>query len=637
MNVADEELQDKALDRRLLRRLLGYLWPYRGQVALAVVVALLGTGVLVAMPYLTKEAIDKGIVRHDVARLDKVVMWYVGLLIGGFVIGYLETQIMQRVGQAIMLDLRTELFRHLQRLPVSYFDRNPVGRVMTRVTNDIDTLNELFTSGMVSLVGDLFEMTGILIMMVNLNAELLGVAFSVLPLIAIATLTMRTLMRRTFREVRVRLARMNAYLNENLGGMGTVQLLGRERRNHAGFRDLNAAHRDANLDSVFQYALFFPLLDLLGALSVSLIIWYGGRQVGWSSITLGVLVAFIQYTQRFFRPVSDLGEKYGIVLQSMASAERVFQLLDTPADPGAAASTPPAPGGANGAATAHAPAPFRPEAPLTGRIEFDHVWFAYLGEDWVLRDVSLTIAPGERVALVGATGSGKTTLANLLFRFYEPQRGVIRVDGRDLREWDVRALRRRMGLVLQDVFLFSGTIASNLRLGAPRASAERLAEAAREAHAWPVIERLPGGLEAPVRERGAGLSSGERQLLAFARALAHDPDVLVLDEATASVDPHTEERLQEALRRLLRGRTSMVIAHRLSTIQDVDRIVVLHHGQVRESGTHAELMARHGIYERLYQLQLLGGTRRAAGEPERGGWDEFAASRIRVDTRGDAS
>jgi len=297
---ADEELQDKALDRRILRRLLGYLRPYRGQVLWAVVVALLGTGLLVAGPYLTKEAIDKGIRHHDLARLDKVALWYVGVLVLGFVVGYLETQIMQRVGQSIMLDLRTELFRHLQRLPISYFDRNPVGRVMTRVTNDVDTLNELFTSGLVSLVGDLFEMTGILIMMIKLNAELLGVAFSVLPLIAIVTLTMRTLMRRTFREVRIRLARMNVFLNENLTGMTTVQSLNRERRNHEGFRRLNAAHRDANMQSVLQYALFFPLLDLLGALSVSLIIWYGGRQVMWSGITLGTLVAFILYTQRFF-------------------------------------------------------------------------------------------------------------------------------------------------------------------------------------------------------------------------------------------------------------------------------------------------------------------------------------------------
>ena len=651
MNAADEELHDRALDRRLLRRLLGYLRPYRAQVALALGVAVIETLVQLAGPYLTKEAIDKGIRTHDLARLDKVALWYIGVLVVGFGIGYLETQIMQRVGQRIMLDLRTALFRHLQRLPVSYFDRNPVGRLMTRVTNDVDTLNELFTSGLVALVGDFLVLIGIVIAMVQLNAELLGVAFSVLPLIAIVTLTFRSQMRRTFREVRVRIARMNAFLNENLTGMSTVQVLNRERRNYKQFREINASHRDANLETVFYNAMFFPLLELIGALAVSLIVWYGGRQVMWTGITLGTLVAFIQYTQRFFRPISDLSEKYGILQQAMASAERVFQLLDTPVDDSAEAlglaptatpvgAKPPTatlagPNTANtNSESGDTPAPaVLPR--LQGRIEFDHVWFAYQGEHWVLQDVTLTLEPGEKLALVGATGSGKTTLANLLFRFYQPQRGVIRVDGVDLREWDVRALRRRLGLVLQDVFLFSGTVESNLRLGAPEATRERLIEAAREVHASAFIERLPGGYDAVVRERGAGFSSGQKQLIAFARALASDPDILVLDEATASVDTQTEELIQRALRRLLANRTSLVIAHRLSTIQDVDRIVVLHHGRVRENGTHAELIAQHGIYERLYQLQLLGGgerARRLAARSETPSFDQLAGP---VDTRGD--
>ena len=601
-----EEALGRGYDHRLMRRLMTYLRPYRPEVALAIVVVLLDALVGLAGPYLTKEAIDNGIRHRDSVHLDQVAVLYLIVLVVGFGLGYLQNQIMQRVGQSIMLDLRLGLFRHLQRLPVAFFDRNPVGRLMTRVTNDVDVLNELFTAGVVAAIGDLFALIGIVIAMCSLNAELLAVAFSVIPLIVFVTLVFRFKVRRSFREIRTRLARMNAFLNENLTGMGTVQLLNRERRNSEAFDRVNGDHRDANLQAVFYHALFFPLLELVGAIAVSLIVWYGGRQVMWTGITLGTLVAFIQYTQRFFRPISDLSEKYNILQQAMASAERIFGLLDTPIDPALEPARPALSVDGVDGDGASRPRPAPAGSILRGEVVFDDVSFAYRDEHWVLHDVSLRVAPGERIALVGATGSGKTTLTNLLMRFYDPQRGDIAIDGRSLRTWDVRELREQIGIVLQDVFLFSGTIESNLRLGARGLSREALERASREVHADEFIQRLPGGYDAAVVERGATLSAGQRQLLAFARALARDPRILVLDEATSSVDTHTETLIQDALRRLMRQRTSIVIAHRLSTIQNVDRIVVLHHGRVREVGTHAELLARGGIYTRLYQLQYLG-------------------------------
>jgi ATP-binding cassette subfamily B protein len=621
----EEEVVGRAYDHRLMRRLLTYLKPYRWQVVGALAVVLLDAVVQLAGPYLTKEAIDHGIRAGDRVVLDRVAVLYLTVLLVGFGLGYLQTQIMQRVGQHIMYDLRLRLFEHLQRLPLSYFDRNPVGRVMTRLTNDVDVLNEMFTSGVVAIFGDVFTLIGILIAMSQLNAELLGVAFSVLPLIFIATFTFRSLVRVSFRDIRTRLARLNAFLNENLSGMGTIQVLNREPHNEQEFRTINAHYRDANLQAVRYHAIFFPIIDLVGALAVSLIVWYGGRQVMWTGITLGTLVAFIQYTQRFFRPISDMSEKYNILQSAMASSERIFELLDTPVDTAAArslgpepvagrreaeaalAATPPASAGSGDGVAASAGAA-TPGVEITrrlrGEIEFDHVWFAYLGQDWVLKDVSFRVAPGEKLAVVGSTGAGKTTLINLLLRFYEPQRGEIRVDGKPLSSLDVRSFRRHVGLVLQDVFLFSGTIGTNLSLGDPAMDRARLEWAAREVHAHPFIERLPGGYEAAVVERGATLSMGQRQLLAFARALAYDPQVLVLDEATSSVDTETESLIQDALRRLLAGRTSVIIAHRLSTLQDADRILVLHHGQVREEGSHGELLALGGIYYRLYRLQF---------------------------------
>lgn len=595
----EEEALGRAYDARLMSRLLGFLAAYKLKVALAVGFVLAGAGLQILGPYLIKIAIDGYIAHGDAAGLGRVAILFVCVLILEFVVGYYQMSIMQTVGQGIMYDLRMQLFDKLQRMSLPFFDRNPVGRLMTRITGDVDVLNELFTSAVVTIVGDIVTLLGIMIAIFLLNPELAGVTFSVLPLIVLITLWFRARVRTTYRDVRTALARMNANLQENLTGMSTAHVMNREAKQFAGFQAVNAEHRDANVRSIFYYAVFFPVIELIGALATALIVWYGGRQVMWGGLTLGGLVAFLLYAERFFRPISDMSEKYNILQSAMASSERIFNLLDAPIE-----VPPPA-------------APRRP-AEARGDIRFDGVHFAYQSGEAVLKDVSFHVAPGEKVAIVGATGSGKTTLISLLTRFYDVQQGSIKVDGVDVREWDTAALRREIGVVLQDVFLFAGTVEENLRLGEdmPR---ERLVAAAKEVHAHAFIERLPGGYGAAVVERGATFSTGEKQLLSFARALAFNPRILVLDEATSSVDTETELLIQDALHRLMQGRTSIVIAHRLSTIQDVDRIVVLHRGQIREYGTHAELLAMNGIYSRLYALQYVGqAVVGADGSPARG-------------------
>jgi ATP-binding cassette subfamily B protein len=481
-----------------------------------------------------------------------------------------------------------EVFAHLQRLSLRYFDRHPVGRLMTRVTNDVEALNEAFSSGIVTVFGDVFTLVFILAAMVKLEWRLALVTFAVLPLVAVAAFVFRGLIRKAFRDIRVRLARINAYLAEQLSGMRVTQLFGRQRHSLERFQAVNRDHLLANLRSITYYALFFPVIEVLTAVAMALILWYGGWKSLEGTITVGVVAAFLQYTRRFFRPIQDLSEKYNLLQGAMAASERIFELLDTapeirdPADP------------------LHLPTPGR------GEIEFRDVWFRYdAGGDWILRGVTFTARPGERVAIVGATGAGKSTIINLLMRFYELERGEIRLDGVPIPRVPVAELRGRIGLVLQDVFLFSEDVRRNIRLGNEEISDERVHEAARRVGFEPFVERLPQRWAQPLGERGTSLSVGERQLVSFARALAFDPLVLVLDEATSSVDSELEARIETALGELMRGRTSLVIAHRLSTVQSADEILVLHHGEIRERGTHAQLLRRGGLYARLYELQFV--------------------------------
>lgn len=587
----DDEALGKAYDARLMRRLVGYLGPYRPQVALAVTAIVAHSVLQLVPPYLTKTVIDSYIPAADLSGLGLVAAFYLITLVASFVLEYVQTWTMQVTGQQIMFDLRMDVFSHLQRLDVRFYDRNPVGRLMTRVTTDVDVLNELFTSGVVSVFGDLFTLVGIMAVLVWMDWRLALVAFSVLPLIALATQWFRVNVRESYRTVRTWIARINAFLQERITGMATVQLYRREARDFAAFDEIDRAHRDANIQSIFYYAVFYPAIELVSALAASLIIWQGGAWVMSDMLTLGSLVAFLQYSQRFFRPISDLSEKFNVLQGAMASSERIFALLDERA---AIVSGDRRPAEASGGS----------ERPGGGRIVFENVTFAYVEGEPVLRNVSFVVEPGQRVAIVGATGSGKTTIVNLLLRFYDVQQGRITVDGVDVRELELTELRRLFGLVLQDVHLFSGTIAANVRLGHAEIDDARVRRAVEAVHASAFIDRMPLGLETPVAERGASLSVGQKQLLSFARALAFDPRVLILDEATSSVDTETELLIRDALNVIMRGRTTIAIAHRLSTIQDMDRILVLHKGELRESGTHQELLAKRGIYHRLYQLQF---------------------------------
>ncbi len=649
----EEEVLGKAYDSRLMRRLLIYLRPYRWQVAIAIASIILKSFCDVLGPYLVKVAVDRYLAPvkgmssglwswlsprplHGIAQISAI---YFGLLILTFLFEFLQTYFMQWTGQKVMFDLRSQIFRHLQRMHVAFYDKNPVGRLVTRVTTDVDALNEMFTSGVVSIFEDLFVLMGILGIMLCMNWKLALITFAVLPFIVVATKFFRDKVRDSYRRIRIAVARINAYLQEHVSGMVVLQLFNRERKAYQRFSDINHSHMDAFKDAIMAYSVYYPLVDFFSAIAIACVIWFGGKDVMSGVVvksvsivfdrhallsfplalvaipaTLGVVIAFTSYAQRFFRPIMDFSEKYNILQSAMAASERIFKLLDTPVDIVSPSITK------------------KPEGP--GRIEFDHVWFAYRDmpdendgassggrasldrtaeggrphmstviPDWVLRDVSFTIEPGETVAVVGHTGAGKTTLISLLLRFYDVQKGAVRIDGVDVREMGLADLRSRFGVVLQDPFLFTGTIGGNIRLGTERILDEHVEKAAEDVNLGDFVRGLPNGFKEEVRERGSTLSTGQKQLISFARALAHEPKILILDEATSSVDTETEFKVRDALGRMVEGRTSLVIAHRLSTVQRADKIIVMHKGQVREMGTHQELLAHRGVYFKLYQLQ----------------------------------
>lgn len=624
----EEEVLGKAYDSRLMRRLLGYLRPYRWQVVIALVSIVLKAGADVLGPFLTKTAIDKYLSSdsaHNHAFLDAFLsskplvgiaqlgFTYFALLLISFGLEYTQTYLMQWTGLKVMFDLRSQIFRHLQHMHIGFYDRNPVGRLVTRVTTDVDALNEMFTSGVVAIFEDIFVLLGIVVIMLGMSwphVWLALVTFAVLPLIFWATMVFRKSVRDSYRRIRTAIARINAYLQEHVTGMVVLQLFNREKRAYRSFDKVNAQHMEAFKDAIMAYALYYPVVEILSSVAIAMVIYFGGFGVLRGAVTIGTLTAFMQYAQRFFRPIQDLSDKYNILQGAMASSERVFKLLDTPIE----ITSPALPQKAEGA----------------GRIEFDHVWFAYRkletdddshaaaravsnghGEidikaepfDWILRDVSFTIEPGETVAIVGHTGAGKTTIISLLMRFYDIQKGAIRIDGVDIRQMDLNDLRRRFGVVLQDPFLFTGTIENNIRLGTAWITDEDIETAAENVNVADFIRGLPEGFKSPVLERGSTMSTGQKQLISFARALAHNPKILILDEATSSVDTETEIRVREALTRMVEGRTSVIIAHRLSTIQRADKIIVMHKGHVREVGTHQQLLGQRGIYWKLYQLQ----------------------------------
>jgi ATP-binding cassette subfamily B multidrug efflux pump len=635
----EEEVLGKAYDSRLMKRLLVYLRPYKWQVAISLAAILIKAGADVLGPYLVAVEIDRYLAptqkpgfldsflsKDPLTGIAELAAIYVGLITLSFLLEYLQTYFMQWTGQMVMFDLRRQIFRHLQHMHIGFYDKNPVGRLVTRVTTDVDALNEMFTAGVVSLFEDVFVLAGIVAIMLCMNWKLALITFAVLPMIAYATTIFRDKVRDSYRRIRTAIARINSYLQEHVSGMVVLQLFNREERAFDKFSEVNALHMDAFKDAILAHAVYYPVVEILSSAAIASVIWFGGNHViqgvvtltaavGVSNgklmlqwvptlTTLGVLVAFIQYAQRFFRPIQDFSEKYNILQSAMASSERIFKLLDAPVEITSPTVTK------------------TPTGP--GRIEFDHVWFAYrkvpvesaelrpsrtsetpvpASEDWVLRDVSFVIEPGETVAIVGHTGAGKTTIISLLMRFYDVQKGAIKIDGVDVKDMDLGDLRRRFGVVLQDPFLFTGTIGGNIRLGTDWIQDADVEKAAEDVNLADFIRTLPGGFKEEVRERGSTLSTGQKQLISFARALAHNPKILVLDEATSSVDTETEFRVRDALNRMVEGRTSVIIAHRLSTIQRADKIIVMHKGQVREMGTHQELLSQRGIYYKLYQLQ----------------------------------
>jgi len=581
----EEEDLGKDYDRRLMGRFLGYVRPYLSLVGLAFLLMAARIGFELIGPLIFMKAVDGPLASGDTEGLLRYAGLFGIVVLGTGLFEFLYSWTTNYVGQNIILDLRMQLFTHLQRLSVAFFDRNPVGRLMVRVTSDVENLNELFTSGLVEFAADLVMLFGVVAMMFYTNAKLAALMLAFSPLILLATYLFRNVARNRYREMRTKIARLNSYLNESVNGMRTIQTFGREQACLDRFRGLNGEHRDSSIAAAFAYSVFYPGLECLFALSVALIVWVGGYAILDGGLTVGAFMAFWYYTHKFTMPIREIAEKYNILQAAMASSERVFKILDTPPDVRTHPDALPAP-------------------TLRGEVEFDDVSFSYDGKTPVLQNLSFRIEPGKSLAIVGLTGAGKSTIINLLMRFYDPVGGAVRVDGRDVREYDLASLRRHLGLVLQDVFLFAGTIEENIRLGEKSIDRARVEDSARAVNADRFISRLPKGFESNVLERGAALSTGERQLLSFARALAFDPRILVLDEATSSVDGQTERLIQDGLLRLMKGRTSLVIAHRLSTIQHADRILVLHHGKVLEEGRHAELVKLDGMYRKLYPLQF---------------------------------
>jgi ATP-binding cassette subfamily B protein len=580
----EEEAIGKTYDLQVARRLLGYLKPYVKLLIPALILTLALNLLGILQPLFTKYAINWYIVPRQTNGLTLFALVYLGVLFVRFIFSYFQAVLLNTVGQYVMFDLRREIYDKLQHQEVAYYDRNPVGRIITRLTADVDALNELLTSGVTDLLGDLVMIAAIIGVMAYLDWRLTFVTLLTVPILFAATTWFRKGARCGYDLVRTRIARIYSFLQEHFSGAQTVQIFNAEAKSVARFAEINDEHRKANIDTIFYYAVFFPLVDFIGAIGIALVIWYGGFRVSQHLLTLGDLVAFIQFSGFLFQPIRDLSDKYNVLQGAVVASYRIFKALDLPI----AINTPARP---------------LKKARAEGRIQFENVWFAYKDDDWVLKDVSFTVSPGQSVALVGHTGSGKTTITNLLMRFYDVQKGRILLDGVDVRDWDLQSLRENFAVVLQDIFLFSGTVESNIRLGREDISDDRIRWAATEVRADKFIRRLPQDYKSEVRERGAGLSVGQKQLISFARALAFDPTLLILDEATSSIDTETEQLIQQAIARVMQNRTSVIVAHRLSTIQRADNIIVLHHGEIREQGSHQDLLALQGLYWKLYKLQ----------------------------------